>query len=143
MAFIRYPKHSKGYVNLMMVWWKYSCNVEFLEDEFLSVTKIKKDLRLYELHQDDSLFSIMGTMYTLTMSLMIVFFQCLEDIMRIWLHKRINLRMRFILFLQFLKMRLVHLFKIPHLLGTVGVILHPLRILHLLEIGGEIPKSNL
>jgi len=35
-------------------------------------------------------------------------------------------------------MRLVHLFKIPLLLGILGVILYPLRILYLLEIKGEI-----
>jgi len=32
-----------------------SCNVDFLEDEFLSIGEIKKDLALYELPLDDQL----------------------------------------------------------------------------------------
>ena len=53
MVFIRYPEHSKGYVmfgehlnnGVTEVDFR---NVEFLEDEFPSVSEIKKDLKLYE-----------------------------------------------------------------------------------------------
>ena len=56
MVFIRYPTHSKGYVIYgedpnggMRI---ESRNVNFLEDEFLSIGEIKKNLELYELQQD-------------------------------------------------------------------------------------------
>jgi len=58
MVFIRYPKHSKGYV----IYGEHpnggmtkvdSRNVDFLKDEFLSIGEIKTDLALYELPLDD------------------------------------------------------------------------------------------
>ena len=57
--------------------------------------------------------------------------------MSCWLPKRINLRMRFVLLLQYMNMntRLVHLFRI------MAMILSQLRILYLLEIGGGIPQG--
>jgi len=57
MVFIRYPTHSKGYV----IYEKHpngsiteidSRNVDFLENVFLSIGEIRKDLELYELQQD-------------------------------------------------------------------------------------------
>jgi len=57
MVFIRCPTHSKGYV----MYKKHpnggmtkieSCNVNFVEDEFLSIGEIKKDLEFYELQKD-------------------------------------------------------------------------------------------
>ena len=55
---LRYPKHYKGYImfgehpNGSMTEID-SRNVEFLDDEFPSINKIKKDLAFYELQQDD------------------------------------------------------------------------------------------
>ena len=60
MVFIRYLKHSKGYVmhgehhNDSMTEVD-SYNVEFLKDEFLNIGKIKNDLALFELPLDDQL----------------------------------------------------------------------------------------
>jgi len=59
MVFIRYPKHSKGYVmdgehpngGMKEV---DSRNIDFLEDEFPSIGEVKKDLQ-FELQQDLSL----------------------------------------------------------------------------------------
>ena len=54
MAFIRYSKHSKGYV----MYGEHlnggmkevdSRNVDFLKDEFPSLGDVKKDSQLYEL----------------------------------------------------------------------------------------------
>ena len=42
-----YGKHPNGGITEID-----SCNVDFLEDEFLSIGEIKKDLELYELQQD-------------------------------------------------------------------------------------------
>jgi len=44
----------------------------------------------------------------------------------------VNLKMRFILNLSFLNMQLVHTFRIRHLQGTIGVLLHMLRAPYLL-----------
>jgi len=52
MIFIRYPAHSKGYVMYgehptgRMIEIEFR-NIDFLEDEFLSIGEIKKDLELY------------------------------------------------------------------------------------------------
>jgi len=57
MVFIRYPAHFKRYVmygehlNGGMTEVE-SRNVDFLEDEFLSIGEIKKDLEFYELRLD-------------------------------------------------------------------------------------------
>ena len=54
MVFIRYYAHFKGYMlyeehpNGSMIEIDF-CNVDFLEDEFLSMGAIKKDIKLYEL----------------------------------------------------------------------------------------------
>ena len=54
MVFVRYAAHSKGYLmyaehpNGGMTEIE-SRNVDFLEDEFLSIGEIKKELELYEL----------------------------------------------------------------------------------------------
>ena len=63
MMFRRYPAHFKGY----MMYREHSeggmteidsRNVDFLDDEFLTIGKIKKDIKLYELQQDiQSFFS--------------------------------------------------------------------------------------
>jgi len=53
MVFIRYHQHSKDYViygehpndNMMKI---ESCDVNFLENEFLSICEIKNHLELYE-----------------------------------------------------------------------------------------------
>ena len=37
-----------------------SRNVDFLEDEFLSIGEIKKDLELYEIQQDFNRLSVRG-----------------------------------------------------------------------------------
>ena len=50
--------------------------------------------------------------------------------------------MRFILKLQFLNMRLVHLFRISLLLGIVGATLHILKVPYLLEKGGGMPHPG-
>ena len=56
MVFIRYPEHFKGYViymehhngSMIVI---YFHNVNFLKDEFPSIGKIKKYLKLYKLQQ--------------------------------------------------------------------------------------------
>jgi len=53
--------------------------------------------------------------------------------------RRVNPKMRFILNLLFLNMQLVQILRIPHLKGIIGVILHMLRVQHLLDKGRGIP----
>jgi len=74
-----------------------SRNIEFLKDEFPNIGEIKKDRALYELQQDDLISLGEGKNITLTMPPRIVLFLCFKKMMRLWLPKRINLRMRFIL----------------------------------------------
>jgi len=111
-----------------------SCNAKFLEDGFRSVGEIKQDLVLYELQEDDPLSLGEGENLNIPVSPRIVLTHCMEEIMRFWLPRRITLGKRFIPSLQFLNMRLLHLFRIPLLLRIGGVILYQLKILHLLEI---------
>jgi len=50
--------------------------------------------------------------------------------------------MRSVLILLFLNMLLVHMFRIPHSKGIVGVILHMLKVPHLLEKEGGMPHPG-
>lgn len=140
MVFIKYLKHSKGFVmyrehlNGGMTKIK-SYNVDFLEDKFTSIAEIKKELDLYELEED--IQPSLGEGEELNSD------KVIEDgatslsnmdggglspqendvrpqssILR-----KINLRMRFLLNLQVRNVWLVHIFKIPYLKRIVRVML--------------------
>jgi len=121
MIFIRYPEHSKGYVMLgehpnggMME--VDSRNIDFLEDEFPSIGEIKQDLQLYELQLDTELSlgegeNVIPQQVTENRT------HVLQEMLRICMYQRVNLNVRFILYLLIMIIMLVHVLRI------VGVVL--------------------
>jgi len=131
MVFIRCPAHSKGYV----IYKEHpnggmteigSRNFDFFENEFPSIDEIKKDLELYELQHD--LQPSLREREDLNSRQVTENGEPAQG-NEVRLHIPTPMENQ-------LKMLKVHMHRTPCLKGIVGVILHKLGLLLLLEKGG-------
>jgi len=158
MLFIRYFVQSKGHLygehsNDSMAEID-SCSLDFLEDEFPTIGEIKKDVQLFELQPDiqpsfgkgENLNSneVIEDGTSPLFDLNAGELSAQENKIRFQspIHEESQHVNKVHPNLLFSNMQLVHMFRIPHLKGIVGVILHMLRVPQLLEKGGRMPHPS-